>query len=448
MNIILLSGGSGTRLWPLSNGIRSKQFIKLYKTGQTRESMIQRVYRQIRESGIADDGKIVITTSKSQISAIRNQLGNEVEVCEEPCRRDTFPAIALAASYMHDILGIDSREDVIVCPVDAYVEDDYFKAFFGLSELLKDGKTNLALLGINPTYPSSKYGYILPKNKDMAVSEVELFKEKPNEDTAEKYINEQGALWNCGVFAFRLSYALEKSEQLLGTKVYWDLLDGFNRLESKSFDYAVVEHETDIRVLRFKGIWDDMGTWNAIAETLDTPVLGNGKIDSHCNDVNIINELDIPIVALGISNTIICASPGGVLVTQKDSSEYLKDVLDGEAEDIRFADKSWGSFKVIDADDDSLTMKISIAAHDHMHYHSHDNRDEVWVVTSGTGKIIVNNDEQIIRPGDVVSMQAGVRHTVIAVSDLKMIEIQLGQDISNADKRRYDWDDRWSISIK
>ena len=128
MNIILLSGGSGQRLWPLSNEIRSKQFIKIFHMEDGGlESMVQRVYRQIREAD--PEAKITIATSKAQISSIHNQLGENVGISMEPCRRDTFPAIALAVAYLQDVQGVTGEEPVIVCPVDPYVEKDYFGSF-------------------------------------------------------------------------------------------------------------------------------------------------------------------------------------------------------------------------------------------------------------------------------------------------------------------------------
>ena len=123
MNIILLSGGSGKRLWPLSNDVRSKQFIKLFKNNDEYESMVQRVYRQV--TTVDADAKITIATSKSQASAIKNQLGEKASICVEPCRRDTFPAIALTAAYLHDELGVAEDEAVVVCPVDPYVDNTW-----------------------------------------------------------------------------------------------------------------------------------------------------------------------------------------------------------------------------------------------------------------------------------------------------------------------------------
>ena len=125
MNIILLSGGSGKRLWPLSNDVRSKQFIHIFKDGEEYQSMVQRIYGQIKKT--EPNATVTIATSKSQVSALHNQLGEDVGISVEPCRRDTFPAIALATAYLHDRMGVPAEEAVVVCPVDPYVEDDYFR---------------------------------------------------------------------------------------------------------------------------------------------------------------------------------------------------------------------------------------------------------------------------------------------------------------------------------
>lgn len=211
MNIILLSGGSGKRLWPLSNDVRSKQFIKLFKNEKGEyESMVQRVYRQITK--VDPEAKVTIATSKSQASAIKNQLGENVSICVEPCRRDTFPAIALAANYLHDVLDVKEDEPVVVCPVDPYVEDTYYEAVKELAELAQAGNAGLTLMGIEPTYPSEKYGYIIPKDGDN-VSAVKEFKEKPDTETAKKYLA-QNALWNAGIFAFKLGYLIDKAHSM------------------------------------------------------------------------------------------------------------------------------------------------------------------------------------------------------------------------------------------
>ncbi len=434
MNIILLSGGSGKRLWPLSNDVRSKQFIKIFPKGdKTYESMVQRVYRQIKE--VDASARVTIATGKTQVSAIHNQLGANVGISIEPCRRDTFPAIALASLYLVDELHTDPKESVVVCPVDPYVEKDYFKALKALSELADKGDANLTLMGIEPTYPSEKYGYIIPESKDD-VSEVTEFKEKPTVEVAKDYIA-RGALWNGGVFAYKLEYMIKKAHELIDFIDYKDLFAKYDTLEKISFDYAVAEKESRIQVMRYDGKWKDLGTWNTLTEAMEENVVGKGILNDTCEGVHIINELNVPILAMGLRDVVISASPEGILVSDKEQSSYIKPYVDGFEQEIMFAEKSWGSYEVINIEKESMTIKVTLNPGHSMNYHSHRNRNEVWVVIEGCGKTIIDGMEQNVSAGDVITMAAGCRHTVIADSELKLIEIQLGKEITVDDKEKH-----------
>lgn len=435
MNIVLLSGGSGKRLWPLSNDVRSKQFIKLFKgTDQTYESMVQRVYRQIKQ--VDADASITIATSKAQVSSINNQLGDGVQISVEPCRRDTFPAIALATAYLVDVMHISPEEPVVVCPVDPYVDEDYFQALKQLSQQAEKGEANLVLMGIEPTYPSEKYGYIIPASKEPT-SMVSTFKEKPTREVAEDYIA-RGALWNGGVFAYKLQYVLNIAHELMDFTDYYDLFAKYDTLEKISFDYAVVEKEDKIQVQRFGGQWKDLGTWNTLTESMDEAVIGPGVLNETCTGVHIVNEMDVPVLAMGLHDVVISASPEGILVSDKEQSSYIKPFVEQFDQQIMFAEKSWGSFKVLDVETASLTIKVTLNEGHSMNYHSHKNRDEVWVVVSGHGRTIVDGMEQRVKTGDVITMAIGCRHTIIADSDLKLIEVQLGEDISVDDKQKFE----------
>lgn len=437
MNIVLLSGGSGKRLWPLSNDIRSKQFIKIFKLENGEyESMVQRVYRQIRS--IDEDSKVTIATSKTQVSAIHNQLGNNVGICVEPCRRDTFPAIALATAYLYDVEGVSPEESVVVCPVDPYVENNYFEALNKLGNLAEHGEANLVLMGIEPTYPSEKYGYIIPTDTGN-VSTVKTFKEKPDQYMAEKYIR-QGALWNGGVFAYKLKYVLDKAHELIDFSDYNDLLSKYETLEKISFDYAVVEKENNIQVMRFSGQWKDLGTWNTLTEAMQESSIGDAKCNENCENVHVINELDVPILCMGLKNAVISASPEGILVSDKEQSSYIKPFVDQIDQQIMFAEKSWGSFRVIDIEDESMTIKVTLNSGHAMNYHSHKRRDEIWTIISGEGEAIIDDQRQHVSAGDVLTMEAGCKHTLIADTELKVIEVQLGKEISVYDKQKYNYE--------
>lgn len=437
MNIVLLSGGSGKRLWPLSNEIRSKQFIQLFKNEEGKyESMVQLVYRQIK----AVDSKVNVTiaTSKTQVSAIKNQLGEGVSISIEPCRRDTFPAIALATAYLKDVLGLSEYEVVVVCPVDPYVDISYFETLKKLAHQVEKGEAKLVLMGVEPTYPSEKYGYIIPENKDP-VSKVSTFKEKPDKETAREYIR-QGALWNGGVFAYRMQYVLDKARELLHYTDYADLFSRYDTLPKISFDYAVVEKEESIQVVRYGGEWKDLGTWNTLTETMEEAVVGKAILNKTCENVHVINELDIAVLCMGLKNIVVSASPDGILVSDKNESSYIKPLVDTINQQVMFAEKSWGSYLVMDIGEESLTIKITLKPGHRMNYHSHERRDEVWTILSGAGHCIVDGKKKPVSAGDVITMPAGCRHTIIADTEITIIEVQLGKDISVEDKKVYDWE--------
>lgn len=433
MHIILLSGGSGRRLWPLSNDVRSKQFIKLFKNENGKyESMVQRVYRQIQ--AVNSDMEVTIATNKSQVSAIRNQLGNKVSIYLEPCRRDTFPAIALAAAYLKDVQGLSEEDCVAVCPVDPYVDNTYYQTVQKLEEIVNEGQSNLVLMGIEPTVPSEKYGYIIPVDKNE-ISRVAKFTEKPDTETAKEYIK-QGALWNAGVFAFKLGYLLNKAHELIDFVDYADLFKKYDTLTKISFDYAVVEKETNIQVLRYTGQWKDVGTWNMMAEVMADKTKGDVILDDTCKDTNVVNELNIPILCMGCEDMVVAASEDGILVSTKERSGYMKPYVEKIDNPSMFAEKSWGTFTVIDNQENSKTIKIEMKPNAEMSYHSHSYRSEIWNIISGTGKVCINGESKTVKAGDVVQIPVDARHSIKANEKMEIIEIQLGV-FNTHDKCKY-----------
>lgn len=432
MNIILLSGGSGKRLWPLSNDIRSKQFIKLFKKENGEyESMVQRVYRQI--TSVDPNANVTIATSRSQVSSIRSQLGEKVDVCVEPCRRDTFPAMALSAVYLHDKIGIHENEVVAVCPVDPFVECTYYETVKELCELAAESEYNLTLMGVEPTYPSEKYGYIIPESSDK-ISVVREFKEKPDSDTAEKYIS-CGAMWNAGVFAFKLGYILKKAHSLIDFTDYDDLFLKYDTLKKISFDYAVVEKENSIQSVRYSGEWRDVGTWNTMTEVISDVVKGNAVVDEACENVNVINELGIPLLCMGCKNMVVAASSDGIFVAEKIRSAHMKEYVEKISGAAMYADKSWGTYTVVDIQPGSITNKITLNAGCKMKYHCHELKSEVWTIISGTGRVVLDGNEQLVKVGDVISIPVGSKHTIIAETEMNIIEIQIGESITAKDKK-------------
>ncbi|MBR4151825.1 MAG: cupin domain-containing protein [Selenomonadaceae bacterium] len=426
MKIILLSGGSGQRLWPLSNDVYSKQFLKIFKD---EECMLQRVLKQIRRT--CAEAIVTIATAKKQVTLLKKYLGDNFDLSVEPCRRNTFPSIALAAAYLHDIKRICANENIIICPVDPYVDDNFFAQFLLLVEQISDNAP-LILMGIEPIYPSEKYGYIIPDTNDK-ISRVKMFKEKPNLIDAQKFID-AGGLWNGGVFAFKLSYILDKAQKLLGTSSHAELKENYDALPNISFDYAVVEHEKNIKVVRYVGEWRDIGTWNTLTEVLESNFIGQVQSDKTCRNLHVINSSDVPIICMGLKDAVVAASPEGILVSDKVSSSFIKPFVENLDKQIRFAEKSWGTFKIIDADEKSLTIKVTLNRGSRMKYHSHERRNEVWNFIAGSGRIIIDGEEKFVRAGDSVKIPVSCKHTVIADELMKIIEVQFGEDITVEDK--------------
>ena len=432
MQIVLLSGGAGKRLWPLSNDLYSKQFLRLLKREDgTHESMIQRVCRQVQS--VASNVPVTVATGREQVSLIRRQLGLGVNISIEPCRRDTFPAIALVSSYLHEVGGVSLDEAVAICPADPYVDGNYFHAVLRLlEEAERKDSANLVLMGIEPTYPSEKYGYIIPASQESQ-SMVQSFKEKPNKETAEEYIA-QGALWNSGVFAFKLGYALDKARELLDYMDYEDLFNRYEELTKISFDYAVVEKEKNIAVQRYSGTWLDIGTWNTLAEVMPESSIGRVTMDEMCKNVHVVNTLPMPILCMGLKDVVVAASPEGILISDKERSSAMKPYAEKLHTPVMYTEKSWGEFRIIDAETESLTIKITLSPGRSLTYHLHERRDETWTVIGGRGWVKLDGNEFAVAEGQTVRIPRGTFHTIRAETLLKVMEIQTGEDIDVEDK--------------
>ncbi|MCQ6558454.1 sugar phosphate nucleotidyltransferase [Paenibacillus mendelii] len=449
MKIVLLSGGSGKRLWPLSNDSRSKQFLKILKNGDGRlESMIQRVWGQLEEADLRRDA--YVATSKPQVEMIYSQLGNEINLIVEPERRDTFPAIALAATYLYSVEGVSLGETIVVMPVDPYVENSFFQALKQLEHVLDHSDADLALMGVKPTYPSEKYGYILPKEEagaDRPFVDVHSFREKPRKEEAEELIRRE-ALWNCGVFAFKLNFLINI---LIANELpiqYDEMLKRYGKLPKISFDYEVVERANRISAVRYDGPWKDLGTWNTLTEEIKTSLTGKGIITEGSINTHIINELDIPITLMGLSDVIVAASPDGILVADKASSPMIKEVMKHSDQRPMYEERRWGRYRVLDYitypdGREVLTKRIFISAGNNLSYQYHSLRDEVWTVISGNGDMILNEHRFSVKAGDVLAIPKDNKHSLRAETDIEIIEVQTGSQLIEEDivRLELDWNE-------
>ncbi|MGG1399790.1 sugar phosphate nucleotidyltransferase [Bacillus salipaludis] len=442
MKLILLSGGSGKRLWPLSNNSRSKQFLKmLTRSDDQLESMVQRIWRQLDSNQLID--QTFISTSKTQVDIIQSQLGPQVPLIIEPQRRDTFPAIGLAAAYLHSIIGVNRNEVIIVMPVDPFVENEFFNKVKELEDVILGSTMDIALIGVNPTYASTKYGYIIPeKGKGDCEQTREYinvigFKEKPTVEQAERLVKQE-ALWNCGVFAFKLGYVIDQLEKR-GLPVQYDnVIEHYSKLPKISFDYEIVEKAERIAVIPYNGYWKDLGTWNTLTDEMQTNILGKGSISNDCTNTHLINELDIPVIVLGTSNLVVATSPDGILVSEKSASHQVKEIVKNMEQRPMFEERRWGWYRVLDYKKSNeglevLTKRLFVFAGHNLSYQYHHHRSEVWVVVEGEGEFVLDDRLSYVKKGDVLTIPLGAKHGIKASNDLEIIEVQMGSELEEED---------------
>jgi len=412
--------------------------------------MVQRVWRQIGEAGLAND--TLVSTSSVQAELLQSQLG-EVKIIVEPERRDTFPAIALASTYLYGVEGVAWDETIVVMPVDPYVEASFMAKLFELEAVLEHH--DLALIGVKPTYPSEQYGYIVPGRAQQAagmrdsIMTVLQFREKPDAKEA-KALLAMEALWNCGVFAFKLNTMI----QLLLDKdlpvQYEQMLKQYDQLPKISFDYEVVEKLSSIGVVPYDGLWKDLGTWEALTEELPHHITGEVNLSEDSHNTHVINELDIPVTVLGCPNLIVATSPDGILVADKSHSNKIKEMMKNTHQRPMFEERRWGTHKILaisHSDGQEVIVKqVLVKAGCHPTYHYHLKRDEVWTITAGEGELLIDDEKRLVSVGDVVAIAAGSRHTIRALIDLEFIEVQRGSEITEDDFE--DIQTEWPVFVK
>lgn len=449
MQLVLLSGGSGKRLWPLSNNARSKQFLPLLeKEDGTMESMVQRVVRQAQEAHLTND--ITLATNASQLDIITNQLGDDVSVVTEPERRDTFPAIALAASYLSLAKNCSDDEVVVIMPCDPYTEAGYFEAIGRMVECVKQDVAELVLMGIQPTCPSEKYGYVVPQltangQEQIANSlPVARFTEKPTTAVAEELLK-QNAFWNGGVFAFRLGYMMNIVRKYITSNSFEDTRARYTEFPKISFDYEVAEKAQSVAIIPFTGEWKDLGTWNTLTDELKTSVHGNAVMGANCENTHVINELQNPIYIDGLKDVVVAACPDGILVCGKEHTEGIKNAVENLTPRPMYEERRWGTYRVLDDTmypdgNHALTKSITLKAGKNISYQIHHHRAETWTFTQGEGIFVFNGVEQKVKAGDTVHIPVEHYHAIKALTELTFIEVQCGNPLIEEDIERFDYD--------
>ncbi|WP_226000605.1 sugar phosphate nucleotidyltransferase [Paenibacillus sp. BJ-4] len=441
MHIVLLCGGAGKRLWPLSNDIRSKLFLRLLPApdGQ-KESMLSRVYRQLTVAGL--DSSALLLAHRSQVNLAFRHTEGHLPVLGEPAKRGTFTAAALAAAHFH-ANGVGLDEIVCIAPADMFVGEDFFQSVAALSGLLLDSGADLAMLGTRPTHPSDQYGYIVPgqrmiRKKKPAYASVARFTEKPDRLGAQQLIS-QGALWNCGIYAFKLRYMLacmERSDLPLNDKALCAMYDC---LPVRSFDEEIAERAERAVVLPYEGEWRDIGSWQALTEQLGNRVIGRGQISGPAHGTHIVNELPYPLHVIGVEDIIAAASPDGILIAAKSHAHAIKEQLGALHRRPMHGETAWGSYRVMDEFDhrslnDILAIRLTVLPDQRLNGHCHGSGLKVWTIVSGRGEVMLNGERFMAASGSVFRIPVDTYHTIRADLDkpLELIEVRLGESLVSA----------------
>ncbi|MGW9527705.1 sugar phosphate nucleotidyltransferase [Paenibacillus terrae] len=441
MHIVLLCGGAGKRLWPLSNDIRSKLFLRLLPApdGQ-QESMLSRVYRQLTIAEL--DSSTLLLAHRSQVNLAFRHTEGRLPVLGEPAKRGTFTAAALAAAHFH-ARGVGLDEIVCIAPADMFAGNDFFHSVAALPSLLLDSGADLAMLGTRPTHPSDQYGYIIPdrvgiRKGNISYASVARFTEKPDRTGAQQLIS-QGALWNCGIYAFKLRYMLacmERSDLPLNDKALCAMYDS---LPVRSFDEEIAEHAEHAVVLPYEGEWRDIGSWQALSEQLGNRVIGRGQISGPAHGTHIVNELPYPLHVIGVEDIIAAASPDGILIAAKSHAHAIKEKLGTFQLRPMHGETAWGSYRVLDEFDhrslnDILAIRLTVLPDHRLNGQCHGSGLKVWTIVSGRGEVMLNGERFAAASGSVFRIQVDTYHTIHADQDrpLELIEVRLGESLVSA----------------
>ncbi len=454
---LILAGGSGSRLWPLSRELYPKQLLNIQNT----DSLLQETFLRLRECMPASN--ILSMTGVKHVSNVKYQLSSLVDnpvVLSEPISKNTAPAIALAAKY---ILEKTNKDPVIlVVPSDHLINDteNFVKTVKYGESIAELGY--IVTFGVTPSYPETGYGYINVTDKHIEKGfKVNKFVEKPDVELAEKYIEEGNYYWNSGIFMFKASVLLEELAKY--SPDIYSKLDNFNftssdeipftefdKMPNISIDYAVMEKSDKIALLRLESDWNDLGSWKSIYDVSKKDKDGNVKI-GHILDEGSKNSLMYSssklVATIGLENMVIVETEDAILACRSDKTQDVKkifDTLKKQNDNTHLIHKTvyrpWGYYTVLAQGNGFLTKMIHVNPGQKLSLQSHNHRSEHWVVLEGMAKVVLEGKELVLSPGHSVDIPVKAIHSLQNpyTDNLKIVEVQKGSPLIEEDIIRYE----------
>ena len=454
MYSIILCGGSGTRLWPLSRKNFPKQFLKLYSN----KSLLQETFLRMKE--VVPETNIYFVTNGENYFNVFNQIRevytdfSESQIIKEPESRNTMPAIVLAAKYLEEKIKIEKEAPIIMVPSDHYIgnKETYIRiAKMALSEI----GNNLGTIGIKPTMAHTGLGYIKKGEKISDYYKVEGFREKPDEKTAQEFLESGQYLWNAGMYLFSIETLSEELKKhapefySLFEKDFDTFLKHFQSLSAVSIDYAVSEKSD--RMITFEGDfdWSDIGSFDVLAEILAKKKDSNPKhVSINSKNVFIHSANDKLVVVSGMEDVIVIENNDSILVQKMGGSndgvkkvvEYLKEKNYPELSDNIIGYRPWGKYEVLVDEKDHKVKKITVYPGSKLSLQSHKRRSEHWVVVKGDAQVVNGEKDLLLKENESTFIPVGTKHQLAnyGETNLEIIEVQTGNYFGEDDIVRLD----------
>lgn len=446
---VILAGGSGSRLWPLSRELYPKQLLNLYSTESLLQSTFERLNRFIPANNIIS---VTNTKHSSNVKMQLGQLSEQSIILSEPISKNTAPAIALSVKYI--IENSDNDETILVVPSDLLIENNelFEKSIKKAQEFVNQGF--IVTFGVKPTYPETGFGYIKSYN-----GKVVQFSEKPNKETAEKYMQAGSYFWNSGIFMFNVSTIIKELEKhcpeisaiIKNLNCSGDIsFTEFDKMPNISIDYALMEKSDNIAMVELESDWKDLGSWQSIYEV--SPKDNNGNVfvghvlDRDSKDSFVYSSSKL-VATIGLEDTVVIETEDAILACKKDKTQDVKQIyetLKQQHDDTQKVHKTvyrpWGFYTVIAEGKGFQTKIIHVNKGQKLSVQSHNHRSEHWVVLSGMAKVVLEGQDHILSPGHSIDIDVRAIHSLQNPfdEDLEIIEVQKGEILSEDDIIRYE----------